>query len=175
MRSPRKTADEQYELIMECRSSGLSDQQWCMQHDINPGTFYNWVKRLRKKACYEIPAATGRDKLTAPIKQEVVKVDIVPDPEPVRQDPVLPTVRTPALDYEPDTVAAPIEIRIHDAVLRITNDVDPRLLLIQGFCRRSSGTLEAQYARRYHDRFGAVYRLRLYRHAKVDRWFMHDH
>ena len=58
MRSPRKTADEQYELIMECRSSGLSDQQWCMQHDINQGTFYNWVKRLRKKACYEIPAAT---------------------------------------------------------------------------------------------------------------------
>lgn len=128
MRSPRKSADEQYALIMECRSSGLSDQQWCMQHDINPGTFYNWVKRLRKKACYEIPAATGRDKLTTPIKQEVVKVDIVPDPEPVRQDPVLPTVRTPALDYEPDTVAAPIEIRIHDAILRITNDVDPRLL-----------------------------------------------
>ena len=70
MRSPRKSADEQYALIMECRSSGLSDQQWCMQHDINPGTFYNWVKRLRKKACYEIPAATGRDKLTAPIKQK---------------------------------------------------------------------------------------------------------
>ena len=94
MKSPRRTADEQYELIMECRSSGLSDQQWCMQHDINPGTFYNWVKRLRKKACYEIPAATGREKLTAPVKQEVVKVDIVPDPEPVRQDPSLPTVRT---------------------------------------------------------------------------------
>ncbi len=72
MRSPRRTADEQYELIMECRSSGLSDQQWCMQHDINPGTFYNWVKRLRKKACYEIPAATGREKLTAPVMQEVV-------------------------------------------------------------------------------------------------------
>ena len=128
MRSPRKTADEQYELIMECRSSGLSDQQWCMQHDINPGTFYNWVKRLRKKACYEIPVATGRDKLTTPVKQEVVKVDIVPDPKPIRQNPVLPTVRTHALDYEPDTVVAPIEIRIHDAILRITNDVDPRLL-----------------------------------------------
>ena len=128
MKSPRRTADEQYELIMECRSSGLSDQQWCMQHDINPGTFYNWVKRLRKKACYEIPVATGRDKLTTPVKQEVVKVDIVPDPKPIRQNPVLPTVRTHALDYEPDTVVAPIEIRIHDAILRITNDVDPRLL-----------------------------------------------
>ena len=58
MRNPRKSIDEQYALVIECRSSGLSDQQWCMQHDINPGTFYNWVKRLRKKACYEIPAAT---------------------------------------------------------------------------------------------------------------------
>ena len=128
MRNPRKSIEEQYTLVIECRSSGLSDQQWCMQHDINPGTFYNWVKRLRKKACYEIPVATGRDKLTTPVKQEVVKVDIVPDPKPIRQNPVLPTVRTHALDYEPDTVVAPIEIRIHDAILRITNDVDPRLL-----------------------------------------------
>ena len=76
MRSPRKTADEQYALIMECRSSGLSDQQWCMQHDINPGTFYNWVKRLRKKTCYDIPAATSKAGLTAAAKQDVVKVDI---------------------------------------------------------------------------------------------------
>ena len=64
MRSPRRSANEQYELIMECRSSGLSDQQWCLQHDINPGTFYNWVKRLKDKKCYDIPPATGRDGLT---------------------------------------------------------------------------------------------------------------
>ena len=60
MKTQRRTADEQYQLIMECRSSGLSDYQWCTEHNINPGTFYNWVKRLRKKACYDIPSATGR-------------------------------------------------------------------------------------------------------------------
>ena len=49
MKTQRRTADEQYQLIMECRSSGLSDYQWCTEHNINPGTFYNWVKRLRKK------------------------------------------------------------------------------------------------------------------------------
>lgn len=80
MRSPRRSANEQYELIMECRSSGLSDQQWCLQHDINPGTFYNWVKRLKAKKCYDIPPATGRDGLTASVKQDVVKVEILPDP-----------------------------------------------------------------------------------------------
>ena len=31
---------------MECRRSGLSDYQWCEQHDIHPGTFYNWVSKL---------------------------------------------------------------------------------------------------------------------------------
>ena len=48
MKTQRRTADEQYQLIMECRSSGLSEYQWCTEHNINPGTFYNWVKRLRK-------------------------------------------------------------------------------------------------------------------------------
>lgn len=78
MRNPRKSIEEQYALVIECRSSGLSDQQWCMQHDIKPGTFYNWVKRLRQKACYDIPAATGRDALTASVRQEVVKEFMVP-------------------------------------------------------------------------------------------------
>ena len=49
MRAPRVLVEEQYRLIMECRKSGLSDYQWCLNNDINPGTFYNWVKRLRKK------------------------------------------------------------------------------------------------------------------------------
>ena len=130
MRSPRRSADEQYALIMECRSSGLSDQQWCMQHDINPGTFYNWVKRLRKKACYDIPAATGRVGLTTPVKQEVVKVDIVPDPDPsaVQRPPKLAAEALDAPIGFGNTTAAPIEICFNEAVLRITNDVDPRLL-----------------------------------------------
>lgn len=76
MRSTRIPAHEQYRLIMECRSSGLTDYQWCVEHDIKPGTFYNWVKRLRQKGCSDsdLPAATGRS-CNAPEKQEVVKVD----------------------------------------------------------------------------------------------------
>ena len=44
MQTVKRTADEQYRLIMECRSSGLSDFQWCNEHGIKPGTFYNWVE-----------------------------------------------------------------------------------------------------------------------------------
>ena len=51
MRSKRIPTEEQYRLIMECRQSGLTDHQWCVEHDIKPGTFYNWVKRLRQKGC----------------------------------------------------------------------------------------------------------------------------
>ena len=49
MKSKRIPVEEQYRLIMECRQSGLTDHQWCVEHDIKPGTFYNWVKRLRQK------------------------------------------------------------------------------------------------------------------------------
>ncbi len=37
MRSKRIPAEEQYRLIMECRQSGLTDHQWCVEHDIKPG------------------------------------------------------------------------------------------------------------------------------------------
>ena len=51
MGAPRVPVEEQYRLIMECRKRGLSDYQWCLNNDINPGIFYNWVKCLRKNGC----------------------------------------------------------------------------------------------------------------------------
>ena len=46
--------DHWLELISQCRSSGLTDRQWCIQNGIPTSTFYYHVKALRKKAC-EIP------------------------------------------------------------------------------------------------------------------------
>lgn len=43
MKAKRVSREEQLKLIMECRSSGLSDYQWCEAHGIHAGTFYNWV------------------------------------------------------------------------------------------------------------------------------------
>lgn len=65
---------EQIKLIMECRQSGLSDYQWCQKHGINPGTFYNWVSKLRK-AGYTIPDSAGKVS-GVPVMQEVVKLDL---------------------------------------------------------------------------------------------------
>ena len=75
----RVPADQQFQLIMECRNSGLSDYQWCKEHGIHPGTFYNWVSRCRKAAAKHIPAANhGHLEIPRP-KQDVVSIAIVPD------------------------------------------------------------------------------------------------
>ena len=48
----------QIRLITECRRSGPSDYQWCREQGINPGTFYNWVSKLRK-AGFELSVGIG--------------------------------------------------------------------------------------------------------------------
>jgi transposase-like protein len=122
MKTQRRTADEQYQLIMECRNSGLSDYQWCTEHDINPGTFYNWVKRLRRKACYDIPSATGRGDYKPVLKQDVVKLEVIPD----HQESPIPSVGSTMLPVEETRPA--IEIMLGTISIKISNDVDPKLL-----------------------------------------------
>ena len=71
----RVCKDDQIKLIMECRQSGLSDYQWCEQNGIHPGTFYNWVSKLRESG-YSLPDASKRSEMK-PAVQEVVKVDLI--------------------------------------------------------------------------------------------------
>ena len=54
MSTTSSSQDHWLELISQCRSSGLTDRQWCIQNGIPISTFYYHVKALRKKAC-EIP------------------------------------------------------------------------------------------------------------------------
>lgn len=121
MRAKRRTVQEQYDMIMACRQSGLSDHQWCLEHDINPGTFYNWVRRFRKQAC-EFPAPAGKDRFQA-IHQEVVKMEIIPDQSSDFFD--QSSMEDPAEITKP---VAAMELQIGKAVLRISNQTDPRLL-----------------------------------------------
>lgn len=73
MRAKAVTADEQYRLIMECRASGMTDYQWCMAHNIKPGTFYNWVKRLRQRGNMDIPAPASNKE---PARQDIVEIHL---------------------------------------------------------------------------------------------------
>ena len=46
MRTKGVNKEQQLKYILECRNSGLTDYQWCQEHGIHPGTFYNWVSKL---------------------------------------------------------------------------------------------------------------------------------
>ena len=110
MRAPRVSVEEQYRRIMECRKSGLSDHQWCLNNDINPGTFYNWVKRLRKNGCGDI---TEKNQLSTYEKshQEVVKIE-------------MNSISVPT-DMNKNTDTAAMESMIGNMNLRISNETDP--------------------------------------------------
>lgn len=109
-RQPRRTAHEWMELIQECRTSGMSDKEWCDQHHIQRSSFYYHIRRFRDSAC-TIPEAT------IPVvhdKQEVVQLRIL-DSDPL-------FIHTPALnnslEFAGDTV---LRLTVHGIRIEITN------------------------------------------------------
>ncbi len=112
-------AKEQYRLVMECRSSGMTDHQWCMEKGICPGTFYGWVRRLRQKGYKDIPEPVYSQR--AGTKQEIVRIE--PD-TPAPQDAFPPFLET----AHPMFPVPAMELSIAGAVLRIPNGTDPALL-----------------------------------------------
>lgn len=123
MRAKPVKSEEQYRLIMECRSSGLTDYQWCMEHDIKPGTFYNWVKRLRRSGYQDLPAASRSQ--TGGSRQEIVKIELA---KPGVPDSSAPVFKAPeqfqALPEQTDAM----EISSAGWSIRIPNGTDPALL-----------------------------------------------
>lgn len=115
----RKT--EQIKLIMECRQSGLSDYQWCRQRDINPGTFYNWVSKLRKSG-YTFPDSLSKSVGTA-VVQEVVKLDVV---EHEMSSPIMEQNARPLPLSRNTDVAA--ELMVGNVMLRLFNGADQQLI-----------------------------------------------
>lgn len=121
----RVPANQQIQLIMECRASGLSDYQWCKEHGIHPGTFYNWVSRLRKKAC-EIPESISNAEPSTANVQEVVRLNF--NPKASKSEPML--LGQPALEHPTGITDIPamIEISLGNATIRIANGIDPMIL-----------------------------------------------
>lgn len=113
--------DEQIKLIMECRQSGLSDYQWCRQQDINPGTFYNWVSKLRKSG-YTFPDSQSKSVGTA-VVQEVVKLDVAG--QEVSGPIIEQNTRPLPLSKNTDVTA---ELIVGNATLRLFNGADPQLV-----------------------------------------------
>lgn len=107
---PRRTDQEWLELIQDCRTSGMSDKDWCDQHHIQRSSFYYHIRRLRDRAC-AIPEAS------LPMfhgKQEVIQLQFL-DSDPL---PVHPIVLSNSLDTSNDTA---IRLTIHGIQIEITN------------------------------------------------------
>lgn len=122
--SPSRSDEEWFQIINECRRSGLSDSQWCKQHDIRESTFFCAVGRLRKKA-YAIPDRNKSiDVLSDSIpKQDVVRIDIEPE--------ILSPDRPEQMQVVPATYldnSHTIEIDVHGINIRVFNSVDTAVL-----------------------------------------------
>ena len=116
-----RKSGQQIKLIMECRKSGLSDYQWCKQKGINPGTFYNWVSKLRKRG-YTFPDSISKSD-SKPMVQEVVKVDVV---EQEVSSPIIEqNVHTLPSGFNTDVAA---ELIVGNVTLRLFNGADSQIV-----------------------------------------------
>lgn len=68
IRKPRVSKEEQLKLINECRSSGMTDSDWCREHGIAVSTFYYWVKQLRRESAQIPEPAYGLRSIPVPDK-----------------------------------------------------------------------------------------------------------
>ena len=72
-RQKRRSDQEWLALFQECRTSGMTDKDWCEMNGISASSFYNKISKLRKKN-YDILTAS---KVSTRSVQEVVPLKIV--------------------------------------------------------------------------------------------------
>ena len=142
MRSKQTSPEEQLRLITECRQSGLTDYEWCQQHNIKVSTFYSWVHRLKQSGEINTPAVIPTVIRKEPEQPDIVKIKIEGEKQ-------IATVPKPVLTREPPTETCPamqlqrgypvMEVIMSDVHLRVTNDVNQALLAETIRLLRSAG------------------------------------
>ena len=121
MKAKRMSYDEQMQLIMECRQSGLSDYHWCQMHDINPGTFYNWISRMKKRGI-TLPESAGQGKYTTASTQEVVKLELV------QKEKAVPVNNVSSCKTYPVANDVAFEVVTGSATIRVFQNTDRQML-----------------------------------------------
>ena len=139
MRSKRTTPEEQLRLITECRQSGLTDHEWCQQHGIKDATFYAWIHKLKQSGKIDIPAVIPRVMQRKTEQHDIVKIELEGDRKQIPDDPeeggssaLIPELAQKALQEQPSPYVGAgrpvMEVAINDIQLRVTNEVNPKLL-----------------------------------------------
>ena len=116
---PKRTmTDEQWvTALQECRRSGLTDKDWCSEHNIHPSSFYRAIRRLRKKAC-PIPS---HEQEIVPLKQEVALVASIDEngiiTQPCQNESLqLPSKDPSSIPYSSTCAPAPFETTVRIAM-----------------------------------------------------------
>jgi hypothetical protein len=99
------------EIVRECRSSGQTISAWCADHDINPKTYYYWLRRVRAAACEALPSLYSQNN---PIANPIVPVNI--------------PVSTAGTDSGDQEVLSDIVIRFGAVTLEIRNNASATLI-----------------------------------------------
>ena len=82
--------------VADCRSSGLSVNRWCAEHNIKPKTYYNWQKKVfaamieQQKMLVEAPETRSHfAELPAPMPETAS----VPAEEPIQKNGLVASIR----------------------------------------------------------------------------------
>ena len=105
----RRTSEEWMNLIQECRTSGLTDRQWCLEHNIQPSNFHYHIRRFREMAC-DIPKSTAS--ACCPDTHEVVEISF--DESMLCQSDRKPVIHESSFD-------AAIRIHVNDFQIEVSN------------------------------------------------------
>lgn len=112
----KRTDQEWFDLIQDCRTSGLKFNRWCEQNGITIKALYYHTRRLQQKG-YSIPergiSATPKQ------RQDIIQLDI-PGSLSVGSG------GEPAL--APETSAAAVRIDFHGVLLEISNHAAPDII-----------------------------------------------
>ncbi len=120
-RAPRRSDEEWRKIILEARSCGGSDYEYCRSHGIPHSTFYRALSRLRRHAC-ELQDRSA----AVECRQEVVPVDISELP----LGGIVPSHPTSKVEVAPvpGTFEATMRITIGGSILELTNHADPAMI-----------------------------------------------
>ena len=108
---------QKFDMVMECRNSGLSDYMWCKQNDIQNRTLYSWVKQLKRDGA-DVHERTYAEDYHLDSKPDIVKLEIVDEHL---------AEKVSIVQQLPSNNCA-IEITIGQASIKVFNDVNPQLL-----------------------------------------------
>lgn len=116
MRS-KYTRQEKYDMVIECRNSGLSDYQWCQRNGISHSTFYNWTLQLRNSGA-ELPSPSNLNAFVPASKPDIVKLNVIDD------------ISLPSEMDNSSNTSTSVEIIIGKASIRISNNISQSLLTV---------------------------------------------